>query len=144
MLLVFGCSSEKEEGVNSIRPGLYEIEFQVTYQEQPIMVRQQVRYKDDGTYAATTYNNNVAVEELKGEYRVEGGTLEWSDKYRRIITADGTWTTWQPMTPSKVEIQNITDNSFQYLFQAPNEDVRKQFEVLGLSEGWKTYQRIGS
>lgn len=142
MMIVIAVVSCGEKELTTINPGLYEIEFNLKYQDQPIVVKQRMRYNADGTYEATTFNNNVAVEELRGKYKIEDKKLVSFDKYRRVITKDGTWATWYQIDPSSVELRNIKEESFQYNFTAPNDMAREQYKMLGVSEGWKTYSRI--
>ncbi|MCX5852262.1 MAG: hypothetical protein NT072_09440 [Deltaproteobacteria bacterium] len=138
-LAVLSCGDKELTAINA---GLYEIEFNLKYEDQPIVVKQRMRYNDDGSYEATTFNNNVAVEELRGKYKIEDKKLVYYDKYRRVITQDGTWATWYKMESSSVDVRNINENSFQYNFIALDEKAREQYKMLGVSEGWKTYSRI--
>jgi len=141
-IVLCGCSSEEANESAFINPGLYEIEFTLMHEAQQIIVKQRVRYNSDGSYTAITYNNDIPIEELKGRYKVESGRLESYEKLRRLIGSDGTWTAWQEMPPSRVEVRNIKKERFQYYFEAPSEEIRKQYEKLGVSEGWKTYERM--
>lgn len=136
-LTVVSCGGKE---LASINPGLYEIEFVLKYAGQPIVMKQRVRYNSDGTYEATNFQNNIAVEELKGKFKIENKWLVSSDNYARLITKDDKWT--QKGGTSKVEVRKIKKGSYQYYFEFPSEQVREKNKGLGISEGWKTYTRI--
>ncbi len=141
-MLLYSCSSDKDSQLKTINPGLYELNFSLNYEGQTYIVMQKTQYSSDGSYTARTYNNNIAVEELEGKYKVEDDRLIYFDKKRRTIRKDGTWTSWEEIKSSSVLIRNIDENSYQYYLDAPDEKVKAQYEALGISVGWKTLQRI--
>lgn len=138
VLIVISCG--KEEELTSINPGLYEINHDIKYGGQLIILKQRVRYNSDGTYEATNFQNNAAIEELKGKYKIENKQLVSYDIEQRLITREGTWAKRNDI--SKVDIRKIKKDSYQYYFKYPDERMREKYKGLGLSEGWKTYKRI--
>lgn len=138
-LIVISCGKDEAE-LTSINPGLYEINHDIKYGGQLIILKQRVRYKPDGTYEATNFQNNAAVDEIKGKYKVENKQLISYDTQHRLITQEGTWV--QKNDLSKVEIRKINKGSYQYYFKYPDEQTHEKYKGLGLSEGWKTYKRI--
>jgi hypothetical protein len=139
VLIVISCGKD-ETDLSSINPGLYEINHDIKYGGQLIILKQRVRYNADGTFEATNFQNNAAVDELKGKYKVENKQLVSYDTQRRLITQEGTW--MQTKDLSKVDIRKIIKGSYQYYFKYPDEQTREKYKGLGLSEGWKTYKRI--
>lgn len=139
VLIMISCGKDEPEQI-SIYPGLYEINHDIKYGGQLIMLKQRVRYNADGTYDATNFQNNAAVEELKGKYKVERKQLVSYDIQHRDISKEGTWLKVENV--SMVDIRKIRKSSFQYYFKYPDESKREKFKGLGLSEGWKTYKRI--
>jgi hypothetical protein len=142
LILLCGCSSDKESKLETINPGLYELKFTLNYEGQSYIVLQKTRYNSDGSYTAITYNNDIAVEELEGKYKVENDRLVYFDKRRRAIRKDGTWAQWEEIKSSSVLIRNIDEGSYQYYLDAPDERAKAQYEALGISVGWKTLLRI--
>lgn len=138
VLLVISCGKNEPEQT-SITPGLYEVNHDVKYGGQLLILKQRVRYKADGTYEATNFQNNAATEELKGKYKIENKKLISYDTQSRVIAQEGKW---EKRELSMVDVRKIKKNSYQYYFKYPNDTVREQFKGLGLSEGWKTYKRI--
>jgi hypothetical protein len=138
VLIVVSCGKDEPE-LASINPGLYEINFDLKYGGQLFIIKQRVRYYADGTYESTNFQNNAAIEELKGKYKVENKQLVSYDNQYRLITPEGKWT---KKDLSKVEIRKIKKGSYQYYFKYPDEKTREHYKGLGLSEGWKTYRRI--
>jgi len=136
VLTIVSCGDKE---LTSINPGLYEVEFNLNYGSQVLVAKQRVRYSSDGTYEATNLNNNSAIEELKGKFKIENKELVSYDNYSRSIIKNGTWTKQEP---SKVEIRRIKNRSYQYYFKFPNDRMRVLYKQVGLSEGWKTYIRI--
>lgn len=137
--IVISCGKDEAE-LTSINPGLYEINHDIKYGGQLIILKQRVRYNSNGTYEATNFQNNAAVDELKGKYKVENKQLVSYDIQHRLITQEGTWA--QKNDLSKVDIRKIEKGSYQYNFKYPDEQTREKYKGLGLSEGWKTYKRI--
>lgn len=138
-LTFISCGDMGGKDLAAINPGLYEIEFNLKYGGQLVLVKQRVRYNADGTYESTNFQDNMAIEELKGKYRVENNHLVCEDNYYRLITQEGTWI---KKDTSKVEVRKIRKKSYQYFFQFPDDRTREQYRGIGLSEGWKTYTRI--
>jgi hypothetical protein len=138
-LTVISCGQDEKE-LASINPGLYEINLDVKVGGQLIVLKQRVRYKSDATYEATNFQNNVAVEELKGKYKVENNQLISFDNEHRLITPEGKWT---KKDLSKVDLRKMKKGSYDYYFKYPDEQSRERYKGLGLSEGWKTYKRVG-
>lgn len=139
VLIVISCGKNEPE-LTSINPGLYEINHDIKYGGQLMIMKQRVRYNADGTYTATNFQNNAAVEELKGKYKVEKQQLVSYEIQYRSISKEGKWTTSENV--SIVDIRKIKKSSFQYLFKYPDDYMREKYKGLGLSEGWKTYKRI--
>lgn len=140
--LVFAaCGDKKEADLTSINPGLYEINHDIKYGGQLIIMKQRARYNADGTYEATNFQNNVALEELKGKYKTENNQLISYDTQRRLITQEGEWEKKDAF--ASVDVRKIKENSYEYYFVYPDEFSRERFKSLGLSEGWKKYRRIG-
>lgn len=137
-LIVISCGKGEKE-LATINPGLYEINFDVKYGGQLIVLKQRVRYKADGTFEATNFQNNVAVEEIKGKYRVENNQLVSFDNEHRAIPSEGKW---EKRDLSKVDVRKMTKDSYDYYFKYPNEQMRERLKGLGLTEGWKNYKRI--
>jgi hypothetical protein len=135
-LTVISCGGKE---LSSINPGLYEVEFKLDYGGQLLLAKQRARYNSNGTFEATNFNNDVAVEELKGKFKIENKQLFSYDTYARSITQNGAWTQKEP---SKVEVRKIKKESYQYYFKFPNNQMRVIFKQIGMSEGWKTYTRI--
>jgi hypothetical protein len=138
--LIFISCGKDEPDLSSINPGLYEINHDIKYAGQLIILKQRVRYNADGTYEATNLQNNAVVEELRGKYRVENSQLVSYDTQRRLIIQEGTWT--PKKEDSRVDLRRIKKGSYQYFFKYPDERMREKYKGLGLSEGWKTYKRI--
>ncbi len=138
-MIVVACGKDEPE-LNSIHPGLYEISHDIKYAGQLIVLKQRVRYNANGTYEATNFQNNAALEELRGKYKVENKQLVSYDTQRRLIAQEGTWS--QNKSVSKVDVRKIKKSSYQYYFKYPDEQTREKYKGLGLSEGWKTYKRI--
>ena len=138
-IIVVACGKDEPE-LNSIHPGLYEISHDIKYAGQLIVLKQRVRYNADGTYEATNFQNNAALEELRGKYKVANKQLVSYDTQRRLIAQEGTWS--QNMSVSKVDVRKIKKSSYQYYFKYPDEQTKEKYKGLGLSEGWKTYKRI--
>lgn len=139
VFIVMSCGKDEPELI-SIYPGLYEINHDIKYQGQLMIAKQRVRYNADGTYEATNFQNNAAVEEIKGKYKMENKQLVSYDIHRREISKVGTWLKVEDV--SMVDIRKIKKNSFQYYFKYPDDNMREKYKGLGLSEGWKTYKRI--
>lgn len=137
VLIVVSCSQEPE--LTNINPGLYEVNHDVKFGGQLLILKQRVRYKADGTFEATNFQNNAATEELKGKYKVENKKLVSFETQNRLIAPEGKW---EKRELSMVDVRKIKKNSYQYYFKYPNDKVREQYKGLGLSEGWKTYKRI--
>lgn len=137
--IVISCGKDEPELI-SIYPGLYEINHDVKYGGQLTMLKQRVRYNTDGTYEATNFQNNTAVEEIKGKYKMENKQLVSYDIQRREISKEGTWLKIENV--SMVDTRKIKKSSFQYYFKYPDDKMREQYKGVGLSEGWKTYKRI--
>ena len=137
--IVISCGKDDTE-LTSINPGLYEINHDIKYGGQLIILKQRVRYNPDGTYDATNFQNNAAIEEIKGKYKIENKQLVSYDIERRLITREGTWEPRKDI--SKVDIRKIRKGSYQYYFKYPDERASEKYKGLGLSEGWKTYKRI--
>ncbi len=138
-ILVVACGKDEPE-LNSIHPGLYEINHDIKYAGQLIVLKQRVRYNANGTYEATNFQNNIAVEEIRGKYKVENKQLVSYDTQRRLIEREGTWS--QNTSVSKVDVRKIKKSKYQYYFKYPDAQTKEKFKGLGLSEGWKTYKRI--
>jgi hypothetical protein len=138
-ILVVACGKDEPE-LNSIHPGLYEINHDIKYAGQLIVLKQRVRYNANGTYEATNFQNNIAVEEIRGKYKVENKPLVSYDTQRRLIEREGTWS--QNTSVSKVDVRKIKKSKYQYYFKYPDAQTKEKFKGLGLSEGWKTYKRI--
>jgi len=136
--VVVSCGKSEPE-LTAINPGLYEINHDVKYGGQLVIIKQRVRYNTDGTYEATNFQNNAAVEELKGKYKVENKRLVSYDNQYRTIAKEGKW---EQKQLSVVDVRKIKKNNFQYYFKYPDNETREKFKGLGLSEGWKTYKRI--
>ena len=137
-LIVISCGKDDKE-LASLNPGLYEINFDLKFGGQLIIFKQRVRYKADGTFEATNFQNNAAVEELKGKYKVENKQLVSFDTQHRLIVQEGTWA---KKDDSKVDVRKIMKDGYQYYFKFPNDQAREKYKGLGISEGWKTYKRI--
>jgi len=137
-LIVISCGKNDKE-LASINPGLYEINFDLKFGGQLIIFKQRVRYKADGTFEATNFQNNAAVEELKGKYKIENKQLVSYDTQHRLIVQEGTWA---KKDDSKVDVRKIMKDGYQYYFKFPNDQAREKYKGLGISEGWKTYKRI--
>jgi hypothetical protein len=137
-LIVISCGKNDKE-LAAINPGLYEINFDLKFGGQLIIFKQRVRYKADGTFEATNFQNNAAVEELKGKYKVENKQLVSYDTQHRLIIQEGTWAR---KDDSKVDVRKIMKDGYQYYFKFPNDQAREKYKGLGISEGWKTYKRI--
>jgi hypothetical protein len=139
VLIVVACGDRNENELSSINPGLYEINLDLKYAGQLLILKQRVRYNPDGTYEATNFQDNIAIDELKGRYKVENNQLVSYDNQIRLITQDGTWIRKEQ---SAVDVRKIMKGSYQYYFHYPDARAREQYKGLGLSEGWKTYKRI--
>jgi len=139
VFIVISCGKDEPELI-SIYPGLYEVNHDVKYEGQLIIIKQRVRYNADGTYEATNFQNNAAVEEIKGKYKVENKQLVSYDIQRREISKVGTWLNIQDV--SIVDIRKIKKSSFQYNFKFPDDKNREKYKGCGIAEGWKTYKRI--
>jgi hypothetical protein len=137
-LLLSYCGKDEAE-LTSINPGLYEVNHDIKYGGQLVIVKQRVRYNIDGTYEATNFQNNAAIEELKGKYKLENNRLVSYDNQYRLIAQEGKW---EQKQLSMVDVRKIKKNSFQYYFKYPDNQTREKFKGIGLSEGWKTYKRI--
>ena len=139
--LLFSACGKDEPELSCIYPGLYEINHDIKYSGQLVILKQRVRYHADGTFEATNFQNNAALEEMKGKYKVENKQLVSYDIQRRLITREGTWTPPEKES-SAVELRRIKKGSYQYYFKYPDEQMREKYKGLGLAEGWKTYKRI--
>ena len=139
VLIVVSCGKEEPE-LTTINPGLYEVNHDIKYGGQLLILKQRVRYNPNGTFEATNFQNNAAVEEVKGMYKVVNKQLVSYDTQHRFIAQEGTWD--PKKSTSAVDVRKIKKGSYQYYFKYPNEQAREQFKGLGLSEGWKTYKRI--
>lgn len=126
---------------NSIPPGLYEIIFNQKNDGQPLIIKQRVRYNPEGTYEAINFENNKAIDELKGKFKVEKDKLLFYDNQQRLYTNDGKWT---PKEPSTMEIRRIKKDSYQYYFKYPDDQTGEKYKKIDLSEGWKTCKRISN
>jgi hypothetical protein len=138
-LTIVSCGDNGGKELTSINPGLYEIEFQLKYGSQLTLMKQRIRYNSEATYESTSFQDNTAIEELKGKFKIENKQLVFFDNYYRLITQEGSWIQKEP---SKVAVRKIKKRSYQYYFQFPNDQTREQYKGIGLSEGWKTYTRI--
>jgi hypothetical protein len=138
-LIVISCSGKGDSERASINPGLYEINHDIKYSGQLIILKQRVRYKTDGTFEATNFQNNAAVEELKGNYKIENKQLVFNNTQYRLITQEGTW---EQKDIVNVDIRKIKNESYQYYFKFPDDQTREQLKGIGLAEGWKTYKRV--
>lgn len=139
-VIVISCGGKDEKELASINPGLYEINFDIKYGGQLVILKQKVRYKSDGTFEATNFQNNAPVEELKGNFKIENNQLVSYNNENRLITQEGEWA---KKDLSKVDVRKMKKESYEYYFKFPDDQLREQYKGLGLSEGWKTYRRIG-
>ena len=137
--IVISCGGKDDSELASINPGLYEINHDIKYSGQLIILKQKVRYNADGNFEATNFQNNVAVEELKGKYKVENKQLVFNDTQYRLITQEGSW---EQKNIANVDIRKIRKESYQYYFKFPDDQTREQLRGIGLAEGWKTYKRV--
>ena len=135
-LTLISCGDNK---LSSINPGLYEIIFNQKYAGQAITIMQRVRYHPDGTYEAINFENNKAVDELKGRFKVEKNKLVFYDNQQRIFINNGKWTQKEQ---SIMEIRKIKKESYQYYLKYPDAQTSEKYKKIGLSEGWKTCNRI--
>ena len=140
LFIIISCGQKDQPELTAINPGLYEVNFDVKYAGQMIILKQRVRYNSDGTYEATNFQNDTAVEELKGNYKVENKELISFDTEHRLITQEGTWSKTKDI--AKVSVRKIKKDGYQYYFKFPTDQSREQYRGLGLTEGWKTYNRI--
>lgn len=138
-LIVASCSGKDGKELASINPGLYEINFDLKYGGQLIIFKQRVRYKADGTFEATNFQNNAAVEELKGKYKIENKQMVSYETQHRLIAQEATWV---KKSDSSVEVRDIREGSYEYYFKYPDEQSREKYKGVGVAEGWKKYQRI--
>ncbi|MCE5212285.1 MAG: hypothetical protein LLG40_12085 [Deltaproteobacteria bacterium] len=138
-VIVISCSGKDGPDLATINPGLYEINFDIKYGGQLIILKQRVRYNSAGMFEATNFQNNAALEEIRGKFKIDNGQLISYDTQHRLITQEGEW---QNRGGSSVPIRKIKKNSYQYYFKFPNEQAQEKYKGLGLSEGWKTYKRI--
>jgi hypothetical protein len=136
---LISCGDKDDQELVSINPGLYEINLNLKYAGQLIILKQRVRYHGDGTYDATNFQNDIAVDELKGRYKIENNQLISYETQQRLITQDGTWVA---RDPSAVNVRKIKKGSYQYYFEYPDAQAREKYKGLGLTEGWKTYKRM--
>jgi hypothetical protein len=136
VLAIVSCG---DNDLPSINPGLYEIDFSLDYGGQILKAKQRVRYNSNGTFEATNFNNGVAVEEIKGKFKIENKQLVSYDTSARSITENGEW---KQKEPSKVEVRKIKKGSYQYYFKFPNDQMRVMYKQIGMKEGWNTYTRI--
>ena len=112
-LTIISCGDRGGKELTSINPGLYEIEFNLKYGGQLILVKQRIRYTSEGTYESTNFQDNTAVEELKGKFKIENKQLIFYDNYYRLITQEGSWI---KKDPSNVDVRKIKKGSYQYYF----------------------------
>jgi hypothetical protein len=138
-LIAISCSGKEGKELASINPGLYEINFDLKYGGQLITFKQRVRYNADGTFEATNFQNNAAVEELKGKYKIENKQMISYDTQYRLITQEGAWV---KKGESSVDVRDIREGSYEYYFKYPDEQSREKYKGLGVAEGWKKYKRI--
>jgi hypothetical protein len=126
--------------LSSIPPGLYEINFNQKYDGQPLIIKQRVRYHPEGTYESINFENNKAIDELKGKFKVEKDKLVFYDNQQRLFTHDGKWT---PKEQSTMDIRRIKKDSYQYYLKY-NAQTGEKYKKIDLSEGWKTCKRISN
>jgi len=138
VLIVISCGKDDPE-LALINPGLYVSNQDIKLNGESIPMKQQVRYNSDGTFEATNFEKNVAVDEIKGKYKVENKQLISYDAQVRPATP---WGEWKQKKDLSEDIRKIKKGSYQYYFKYPDEKLRKQYIALGLSEGWKEYKRI--
>jgi hypothetical protein len=93
-----------------------------------------------GTYEAINFENNKAVDELKGRFKVERNKLVFYDNQQRLIQNDK----WTQKEQSIMEIRKIKKGSYQYYLKYPDAQTSEKYKKIGLSEGWKTYNRISN
>jgi hypothetical protein len=136
--LIFISCGDK---LSSINPGLYEINFNQKYEGQAITIMQRVRYQPDGTYEAINFENNKAVDELKGKFKVEKDKLLFYDNQQHLFIPNGKWTQKEQST---MEIRRINKGSYQYYLKYPDAQTSEKYKKIDLSEGWKTYKRISN
>jgi hypothetical protein len=136
--LIFISCGDK---LNSINPGLYEINFNQKYAGQPLIIKQRVRYHPEGTYEAINFENNKAVDELKGKFKVEKDKLLFYDNQQRLFIPNGKWT---PKEQSTMEIRRIKKGCYQYYLKYPDAQTGEKYKKIDLSEGWKTCKRISN
>ena len=137
-LTFISCGDDK---LSSINPGLYEIIFNQKYAGQTITIMQRVRYHPDGTYDSVNFENNKAVDELKGRFKLERNKLVFYDQQQRLFINNGKWTQKEQ---SIMEIRKIKKGSYQYYLKYPDTQTSEKYKKIGLSEGWKTYNRISN
>ena len=137
-LTLISCGDNK---LSSINTGLYEIIFNQKYAGQAITIMQRVRYHPDGTYEAINFENNKAVDELKGRFKMERNKLVFYDNQQRLFINNGKWTQKEQ---SIMEIRKIKKESYQYYLKYPDAQTSEKYKKIGLSEGWKTYKRISN
>jgi hypothetical protein len=136
-LILISCGDK----LSSINPGLYEINFNQKYEGQPLIIKHRVRYHPEGTYEAINFENNKAVDELKGKFKVEKDKLLFYDNQQRLFIPNGKWTQKEQST---MEIRRIKKGSYQYYFKYPDVQTGEKYKKIDLSEGWKTYKRISN
>lgn len=137
-LTFISCSDDK---LSSINPGLYEIIFNQKNAGQPLIIKQRVRYHPEGTYEEINFENNKAIDELKGRFKVERNKLIFYDNQQRLFINNGKWTQKEQST---MEIRKIKKGSYQYYLKYPDAQTTEKYKKIGLSEGWKTYNRISN
>jgi hypothetical protein len=135
--LIFISCGDK---LSSIPPGLYEINFNQTYAGKPLIIKQRIRYHPEGTYESINFENNKAVDERKGKFKVEKDRLLFYDNQQRLFINDGKWT---PKEQSTMEIRRIKKDSYQYYLKYDAQTAEK-YKKMDLSEGWKTCKRISN
>lgn len=144
VMLFGGCSSQGSKNeLNTINPGLYEIQYILKSDEVESSLTMRVRYEADGIYYGKNFFNNVPVEEFKGRYIIEEGALKSYDKYVRFPDKESYgWSSWQSADPSEVAVRNIREMSYQYYCEFPDIEEKKKYASVGLKEGWKICRRI--
>lgn len=129
------------ENLSTVNPGLYEINFNLKYADQALIIKQRIRYNPDGTYWATNFKNNTAINEFKGKYKVEQNKLVFYDNQQRKYIRNADWTQKEQ---SIMKIRRIKTERYQCYLKYPDAQISEEYKEIGLPEGWKTYKRISN
>jgi hypothetical protein len=137
-----GCNitepKDNSEPESKIKSGLYETRQNVSIDGRFYTFIAQIHFAET-SYQISGFADDLELLQEKGTWVLSGEAIKTSDRLFRELNDAGSWGPWVSDTNGTMKVRNITETSFQKYLDASDIDP----EVIGLSPGWLTYNRIG-